>query len=472
MWDARTGEEITTLNGHTSGFIDACFSPDGNRIASVSYDKAINLWDAFTAIKIATLTGHSDRVTGVCFSPDASRIIANCSPAPVFAWDSASFDAVPIDKTDIDMSSRFASPDGQWLLYPRGDSVLVVDLDFKHQADEKAYRQLKTTRDPNWHARQADIAKEKRNLYSEMFHRAWAIGPSQSPAILSRYQNHELFRPFIGFDLTGEQVLYWTNQDQGTVFAFGLSSRRLRYFPQRDLLSPRGVLVDSGARASFFADYGREVIVRAMLDGSRPQVIIQNAKGVRGIAIDNQNSKLYWTDRDGKQLKRSNLDGSDVEILKKRLDYPYSVVIDKSAARVFVQDISEGAIYKCNLDGTDFRLFVKTNGGPSSMGLDLQAKNLYYTDGSPGNPQWQDEIKRISVQGGKQETVLNKLEEPRLVVDSAKRTLYFATKLSSGAYEIRSANLDIIGSEKLSSKLIKTVSDVRAMAIYDPAESF
>jgi WD40 repeat protein len=45
LWDAATGEELTTLRGHEGPVWSASFSPDGTRIVTASRDRTARLWD-------------------------------------------------------------------------------------------------------------------------------------------------------------------------------------------------------------------------------------------------------------------------------------------------------------------------------------------------------------------------------------------------------------------------------------------
>src|SRR5262249_29613676 len=46
---------IFTLYGHTSALAEACFSPDGSRLATASYDRTARIWDARTGQQLLDL---------------------------------------------------------------------------------------------------------------------------------------------------------------------------------------------------------------------------------------------------------------------------------------------------------------------------------------------------------------------------------------------------------------------------------
>ncbi len=87
VWDARSGQELLILKGHTSAVTSVVFSPDGRRIATGcggdyytdSMDNTARVWDARSGQELFTLKGHTSAVTSVVFSPDGRRIATTAS---------------------------------------------------------------------------------------------------------------------------------------------------------------------------------------------------------------------------------------------------------------------------------------------------------------------------------------------------------------------------------------------------------
>jgi len=58
IWDAASGELLTTLSGHTNAVVCVVYSRDGNRLASASWNGTAKIWDAVSGREIGSLTAQ------------------------------------------------------------------------------------------------------------------------------------------------------------------------------------------------------------------------------------------------------------------------------------------------------------------------------------------------------------------------------------------------------------------------------
>ncbi len=77
------------LSGHNALISRVVWSPDGNKLASSSFDRTIKLWDVDTGECFQTLEGHTGRVREVSWSPNGQFIASGSDDKTIRIWEVA-----------------------------------------------------------------------------------------------------------------------------------------------------------------------------------------------------------------------------------------------------------------------------------------------------------------------------------------------------------------------------------------------
>jgi hypothetical protein len=167
VWEARTGQPLFTLQGHSLGVYSVSFSPDGTRLATGSADKTARLWDVRTAQEIHTLQGHARAVIGVAFSPDGQRLTGRDDAGKVLLWDVATGKPVNEPPPQQLVPSSPRSPDGQRFAHIDGATVRLLG---PPDSEELLGRRARTRLDPTWHAAEAVRREQEQQWLAAAFH--------------------------------------------------------------------------------------------------------------------------------------------------------------------------------------------------------------------------------------------------------------------------------------------------------------
>jgi WD40 repeat protein len=127
VWDARSGIELLTLQGHRGRVPSVASSPDDSRIATASFDNTVKVWDAKSGNDVLTLHGHAAKVYSVAFSPDGTRLASASGDETVKVWDASngSEDATLCGHAGLVYSVAY-SPDGLRLASASADETVKV----------------------------------------------------------------------------------------------------------------------------------------------------------------------------------------------------------------------------------------------------------------------------------------------------------------------------------------------------------
>jgi WD40 repeat protein len=90
QWKVADGALVRKFDGHRDALYALALSPDGQTLATGSYDQKIKLWSVSDGAEIKTLSGHNGGVFGLSFRPDGKVLASASADRTVKLWDVAS----------------------------------------------------------------------------------------------------------------------------------------------------------------------------------------------------------------------------------------------------------------------------------------------------------------------------------------------------------------------------------------------
>ena len=272
--------------------------------------------------------------------------------------------------------------------------------------------------------------------------------------------------------------LFFLSASSGQVFSANPDGSDLKVIVSEGRRIPDGIVVDIEAGHLYWTNMGNPnaddgSIERADFDGNNATHIVPNGGTFtpKQLQLDRKNRKLYWSDREGMRIMRANLDGSRIETLvdtseddarpgKDAKKWCVGIALDVERGKVYwtqkgPEKAGQGRIFRANLEipegqtpanRQDVEVLYNNLPEPIDLDLDLGNRIMYWTD--RGDPPRGNTVNRAPM-----DATNGNRPEPEIVFNHLMEGIGLALDLDNGrmfvtdlAGSVYSANLD--GSNK------------------------
>jgi DNA-binding beta-propeller fold protein YncE len=273
--------------------------------------------------------------------------------------------------------------------------------------------------------------------------------------------------------------LFFLSASSGEVFSANPNGTDLKVIVSQGKRLPDGIVVDAAAGHLYWTNMGNPTandgsIERADFDGKNVIHIVPQGGTFtpKQLQLDEKNRKLYWCDREGMRVMRANLDGSKIETLidtsegdarpgKDIQKLCVGIALDVEGGKLYwtqkgSDNAGQGRIFCANLEipkgqspesRKDIELLYEGLPEPIDLELDLANRTIYWTD--RGDPPRGNTVNRAPMDPAQG----NGNKEPVIIFDHLMEGIGIALDLKGGRMfltdlggSVYSANLD--GSNK------------------------
>ncbi len=127
LWELSTGSLLHTLSKHSKGVCCVAISPDGQTLASGSWDETIKLWRLKTGELIGTLKGHTASVRSLVISPDNQTLVSGSFDETIKLWYMDTGECLSTIAEKVGQVCAIAlTPDGQTIASGGNDGLITL----------------------------------------------------------------------------------------------------------------------------------------------------------------------------------------------------------------------------------------------------------------------------------------------------------------------------------------------------------
>jgi|HubBroStandDraft_1064217.scaffolds.fasta_scaffold162906_2 hypothetical protein len=268
--------------------------------------------------------------------------------------------------------------------------------------------------------------------------------------------------------------LFFLRLSDGQVLSANPDGSDLKIIVSEGRRLPDGVVVDVAGGRIYWTNMGNPSandgsIERCDLDGTNIVHIVPPGGTFtpKQLQLDKKNGKLYWSDREGMRIVRASLDGSNVETLvdtsqgegrpgKDKRKWCVGIALDVQRGKLYwtqkgSDKAGQGRIFRANIEipkaqtaanRQDLEVLFDNLPEPIDLDLDLGNRMMYWTD--RGDPPRGNTVNRAPMDAAPEDRkdpeilITHLMEGIGLALDS-KGGRMFLTDLGGSVY---SANLD------------------------------
>lgn len=123
LWDRHSDEQQQVLEGHNGAIFDLAYAPDGSVIVTASADETFKVWSTHSGERLDTLSQPQAEAWSVCFTADGEKIVGVSGDNRIRGW---KFVSRTVARINPILATRFADESALVAVRPTADPRFVV----------------------------------------------------------------------------------------------------------------------------------------------------------------------------------------------------------------------------------------------------------------------------------------------------------------------------------------------------------